>query len=187
MIDWNDNAKAAVEYFADWLRADYSYIANLEEFYSRLPQTKTVADAVEYYKGEFPKGQAILGVAYSNNKITPYYKGSPIADGTNLPESYIICTRDEFEAYVKEQDGEKWTHEDGGSKCRVIASYRNMSWIEWKSGELYVVRNDCLKPIKPTISTKEYDMLAKYAASLNVDPSEFEQYMSDNYESQLKD
>ena len=47
MIDWNDNAKAAVEYFADWLRADYSYIANLDDFYNRLPQTKTVADAVE--------------------------------------------------------------------------------------------------------------------------------------------
>ena len=49
MIDWNDNAKAAVEYFVDWLRADYSYIANLEDFYNRMPrtstQTKTVADA----------------------------------------------------------------------------------------------------------------------------------------------
>jgi len=66
-----------------------------------------------------------------------------------------------------EQEGEKWTHIDGSSKCRVIANYKNMSWIEWESGELYVVRNDCLKPIKPTISESEAVSIMKANRNLS--------------------
>jgi len=132
---------------------------------TRPAQTKTVAGAVEFYNGEFPEGGDILGIAYSNNKVVPYYAGSPIADGTNSPESYIICTRAEFEAYVKEQEGEKWTHvvdDDEGqlTKCRKHLKLCNGSdWVYvCEKGEYFVPSKMgyCgVKPIKPTISESE--------------------------------
>lgn len=137
------------------------------------PTQKTVADAVEYYNCEFPEGQAILGIAYSNNKITPYYAGSPIAYGTNSPESYIICTRDEFEAYVKEQEskqeGEKWTHTWGEGKCRIIATdeTKDEAWVKFElTGNNGIVVLSGLKPIKPTISKAEaWDLCQDYDGS----------------------
>lgn len=115
-VNWNDNAKEAVREFADYIgQSDKG-----ERYLEHIAPNKTVADAVEYYNGELPEGEDILGIAYSNNKIVPYYAGSPIADGTNSPESYIICTRAEFEAYVKEQESEKWTHIYGSERCKVL-------------------------------------------------------------------
>lgn len=136
------------------------------------PQQKTVADAVEYYNGEFPEGQAVLGIAYSNNKIVPYYTGSPIADGTNSPGSYIICNREQFEAYVKEQEGEKWTHvvdDDEGqlTKCRKHLKLCNgRDWVYvCEKGEYFVPSKMgyCgVKPIKPTISEDSKRQLELY-------------------------
>lgn len=210
-VNWNDNAKSAVEYFADWLRADYSYIANLDDFYSRLPQTKTVADAVEWHKS---KGWGVIWANEDKDCITYGQLGFAFADSKNLQLGRkLVCTHAEFEAYVKEQEkphfkatrenlekiardaqgdfvevgqeSEKWTHTIDGLKVRFLVDGPD------EAGEVPVVADDGyyrifdvdqLEPIKPTISTNEYDILAKYANHLNVDPAEFDQYISENYE-----
>ncbi len=166
MIDWNDNAKAAVKEFYRWANAMFKSGVSIDTdtFFKEFAetQTKTVADAVEYYNGDFPEWQSVLGIAYSNNKITPYYKGSPIADGTNSPESYIICTRAEFEAYVKEQEGEKWTHtySDYGVRkdCILIhdkPDIHGQVLVVNRYDEYVLTGTVEPKPIKPTISEAE--------------------------------
>lgn len=47
MINWNDNAEAAVREFADWFLTGYAYLAEVDKFLSekRPTQTKTVAGA----------------------------------------------------------------------------------------------------------------------------------------------
>ena len=161
MIDanWNENAKAAVREFADYIgQSD-----KCERYLEHIAPKKTVADAVEYYNGELPEGEAILGIAYSNNKIVPYYAGSPIADGTNSPDSYIICTREQFEAYVKEQEskqeGEKWTHETIiGSKCIIQKEKpdaRGMVLVLLDNGNYHLHSESSLKPIKPKLTKAE--------------------------------
>lgn len=170
-VEWNDNAKAAVNTYNDWaLENDLGIHAFFEHLTNNGHiQPKTIADAVEYYNCEFPEGQAILGIAYSNNKITPYYAGSPIAYGTNSPESYIICTRAEFEAYVKEQEskqeGEKWTHTLDGRKCKIIINKPDVDEdivVLCKEGDYQIVGHEALKPIKPTISEDAKRQLELY-------------------------
>lgn len=180
MIYWNENAKAAVKEFAEYV----GQTNHCERYLERIvPTQKTVADAVEYYNSNFPEGHGILGIAYSNNKITPYYSGSPIADGTCSPESYIICTREQFEAYVKEQEskitmddinehistgeqeGEKWTHVLWGDKAYIKISEPDCDGylLVITEGNGYnLAKMEDLKPIKPTISKAEaWDILNK--------------------------
>lgn len=125
------------------------------------PQTerKTVEDAVEYYGGQFPDAYDIaIGIAYSNNRITPFYKGSPISKGMNSPDSYIICTREEFEACVAAKSEPEWTHLHGPNPCKVIKGPNayDQHVIEYKrEGDWLVVMGETLKPIKPTITKSE--------------------------------
>lgn len=161
MINWKIHPRAVA--------ANVTYLNDEDKIVAfdrvdRPTQTKTVADAVEYYNGEFPKRGAALGIAYSNNKIIPYYAGSPIADGTNSPESYIICTRAEFEAYVKEQEAEKWTHTWNGRKCIVVFTDDYMSWVKGE-GLNKLVPTDSLKPIKPTITKADKAALVEFMKS----------------------
>lgn len=181
MIDvkWNDNAKAAVDYFADWLRADYSYIANLEDFYSRLPQTKTVADAVEYFDGIWPNPIVGNPPPYDEQVIIYCTKGDECgsevgeyyAGGCHFDSSYFyqVCTRAEFEAYVKEQEGEKWTHTWCNEPCRVKVGFEDSKGqivIEDENGEYYVCKAKNLKPIKLMISKAEaWDLCQDYEGS----------------------
>lgn len=181
MIDWDLAPEGSKE--IKLTNRGKMYFSNSEGFYyhgtwkplpcdnwktiaTRPTQTKTVADAVEHYNCEFPEGQAILGIAYSNNKICPYYAGSPIADGTNSPENYIICTRAEFEAYVKEQEGEKWTHTFNESACRVVHNEDGDCWIKFKDfpGNL-VAQKQYLKPIKPTMTAQDEAALVEFMKS----------------------
>ena len=181
-VIWNNNAKAAVKAYDDWAGEESSmYVSYIDEFMQGIKQTKTVADAVEYYNGEFPEGQAILGIAYSNNKITPYYAGSPIADGTNSSESYIICTREQFESYVKqqeakkkyppitqslideaEQEDEEWTHEYHGDNCKIVHQEKWQAWIISENGLSKLVPISELRKPKPTISEDAKRQLELY-------------------------
>lgn len=168
-IDWNENAKSAVREFADYIGQSDKCERYLKAFVTK----KTVADAVEYYNSNFPEGYGILGIAYSNNKITPYYSGSPIADGTCSPESYIICTRAEFEAYVKEQEAkkkyppltqslideaeqeaDKWTHEYHGDNCKIVHQEKWQAWVISENGLSKLVPISELRKPKPAL-TKE--------------------------------
>ncbi len=171
---------------------------------TRPTQTKTVADAVEVFDSKWPEHMAQGGCADVIVYI-PSSKSWIVASEawSGGGEWYEVCTRAEFESYVNaskigkilessdEKEGEKWTHtytDDTGTdiRCRLLAEHGEWAWIE-DAVTVDTISKSWLKPIKPTISTKEYDMLAKYAAALNVDPAQFEQYMIDNYDSKLKD
>lgn len=121
------------------------------------PKQKTVADAVEHFDGVWPA--PILGdpppkdeqvIIYctdstpSGSKVGNFYAGGRGFDSSYF---YQVCTRAEFEAYVKEQDkphfkatrenlekiakdaqgvfeeveqeDEKWTHTYGEHRCRI--------------------------------------------------------------------
>lgn len=163
MIEWNDNAKAAVRAFADYIGQTKKCHRYLESFASK----KTIADAVEWSKKEygnshwrFEESDIILyhpvhGIFYSKSEY-------PLEDG-----SYAICTREQFEAYVKEQEGEKWTHTIKATKekCRITEGPNN-------SGQVFIKTEvglwDCLyieqlKLIKPTISQEQAKAVMEFA------------------------
>jgi len=156
-------------------------------------QPKTVADVVDAFNGVWPESKYVT--AWWDSSAGQILLGDNVTSDT-------ICTREQFEDYVNaseigkilesrdEQEGEKWAHIYSGVECRIKIDSPDCDGylvVITKAGRYLFCKPGELKPIKPTISTKEYDMLAKYAAALNVDPAQFEQYMSDNYESQLKD
>lgn len=114
---------------------------------------KTVSDAVDYYDGVWPD--------FKYNYIRASMENGALIGAWN-PDSwdgwentYQVCTRKEFEAEVERRNGEEWTHKDGVSECNVIATHGGLSWVKYKTGENYVVRNDCLKRRKPCISKAE--------------------------------
>ena len=159
----------------------------------RPTQPKTVADVVDAFNGVWPESKYVT--AWWDSSAGQILLGDNVTSDT-------ICTREQFEDYVNaseigkilesrdEQEGEKWAHIYSGVECRIKIDSPDCDGylvVITKAGRYLFCKPGELKPIKPTISTKEYDMLAKYAAALNVDPAQFEQYMSDNYESQLKD
>ncbi|PTU02396.1 hypothetical protein DBR45_12520 [Pseudomonas sp. HMWF031] len=176
-VNWDDNAKAAVKEFYRWANEMFKSGCSIDTntFFKEFTETqpKTVADAVEYYNGELPEGEAILGIAYSNNKIVPYYAGSPIADGTNSPDSYIICTREQFESYVKEQEGEKWTHVvnfgfSEQAQCKIISEHGDFLWVKVDgAGCPATYKKSELKPIKPTMTKEQHEFLCKFSADSN--------------------
>lgn len=158
MIDWNDNAKAAVECFADWAKlSDNGLLGEFDKYMS--PTQKTVADAVkgkwvkDYNMSTLSSERPLIGFNPAQNVFFSCESGYIFSD--NKDGEYQVSTLDQFEAYVKEQEGEKWTHRDGVSDCRIVHTDGDFSWVNYKTGEKYVVHNSCLKPIKPTISESE--------------------------------
>lgn len=162
-VEWNDNAKAAVDCFADWLRADYSYIANLEDFYSRLPQPKTVADAVEYLN------DTMQGRWFSDYNYLCYREDNHWFYSDKSSDD-VVCTHAEFEAYVKEQEGDKWTHiGENGIKCRLVSDepdYDGFVPTIKECGGYYIQFLSELKPIKPTMTEAQQEMVAKFIARI---------------------
>lgn len=83
-----------------------------------------------------------------------------------------------------EQEGEKWTHIHSGVECRIKIDSPDCDGylvVITKAGRYLFCKLGELKPIKPTLSSKDYKLLANYAQYLNCTPAEFEQYISENY------
>lgn len=164
-VEWNDNAKAAVEAYNNWLEDNQETNA-VEEFFTDLArittQPKTVADAAEYYKGSWPTQKC----------STIWVDGSGAFRWGNEVTNQTVCTRAEFEAYVKEQEGEKWTHTYKGEKCRIVTDEpdsEGMVCCVYELDMCYAVTDPKeLKPIKPTISKAEaWDKLNEEKCSVH--------------------
>lgn len=68
--------------------------------------------------------------------------------------------------FVEVEEGKKWTHtrKRNGEKCRVNHSVDGRCWIVDRDGFEGIVNCDTLKPIKPTITKKEHEVLCKFSA-----------------------
>lgn len=113
---------------------------------TRPTQTKTVADAVEYYNGVWPEKVSKLHyMSWDSNKGIYSFAG--------CESTRNVCTRAEFEAYVKEQEGEKWTHlYNEHEVCRVLIENPDRFGIIVidTAGNGYITcAPDEIKPIKP--------------------------------------
>lgn len=191
-VNLDENAIAAVKAFYWWLGSDDNCGLEIDEALDKFIRevekrkaVKTVEDAVEAFPDgwENPEYDCI---AYNPSSNTFEYYVHTFEINRNW---YHVCTRAEFEACAAKKV-EKWTHVTSLGKCRVLIDTPDEHGyvvIEGEGNGYSLVPPRSLKPIKPTISRKEYDMIAMYAATLKVDPAQFDQYMSYNYDSQLKD
>jgi len=188
-VNWDDNAKAAVNTYNDWaLENDLGIHAFFEHLTSNgHTQPKTVADAVEWANGNW--GNSISRhIAYNPNSDRFTYSET----GEVNKRWYIVCTRAEFEAYVKEQEkphfkatrenlekiakdaqgdfveveeGEKWTHtyNQGEMKCKIIQTKTDFNGcvVVLNDFEEYqLIEPEDLKPIKPKLTKDEaWDMI----------------------------
>ena len=143
---------------------------------TRPTQTKTVADAVEYYK----ENGKICGYSFSENKMLSFCKSNGTyffvsdkssAGSVETDDWQPICTREQFEAYVKEQEakqeGEKWTHVTsvGKVRCKIIQAEPDFNGyiVAFNDLEEYqLIEPEHLKPIKPTISEDAKRQLELY-------------------------
>lgn len=181
MVDWNDNAQAAVREFAHYIGQSDKCERYMEAFVTK----KTVADAVEWANGVWPssfsKKACAIGINLETGNFVVWDKSS-----FNKCNSYIVCDYKQFDAYVKEQDGEKWTHRtNAGELCKIHVKEPDVNGVIIvinERGEYLRHNSDSLKPIKPTISEKEYKLLAEYSHYLNCTPAEFDQYISETYD-----
>lgn len=115
------------------------------------PTQKTVADAVEYYERAWPDEKDSVCVWDDKRKKFEFW----ISDYEPVSYCYEVCNYEQFEAYVKEQEGEKWTHErDTHGLCRVLYEDEKVQLIETEKGGRAAiwVKDYYAKPIKPTIS-----------------------------------
>lgn len=161
-VNWNDNAKAAVREFSLYIgQSD-----KCERYLEHVASKKTVADAVEWHKS---KGRGVIWANEDKDCITYGQLGFAFADSKKLQLGRkLVCTRAEFEVYVKEQEGEKWTHvADGVTKCIVLSAHGETSWV-LEEGDVYETYfSSCIKPIKPTISKEQHEFLCKFSADSN--------------------
>lgn len=152
MTDLNDNAKEAVREFADYIGQRDKCERYLEAFVTK----KTVADAYESHKTwhSIPDDTEAL---YCEPVVLWHIKGNHFHKGnTNFNDKvfYKVCTRAEFEAYVKEQEGEKWTHlvETTGKKCQLLRKEQDSEGcyaVLLSCGMYDVEHGDFIKPINP--------------------------------------
>lgn len=149
------------------------------ELVAKRSTKKTVADAVEYYGKTFVAGQWTHIRCGKDGKM---FFASGETDSDNWQDSYLVCTRADFEAYVNaskigkilessdEKEGEKWTHTYDGQKVRWLGdkpdSCEEMA-IQYQSGEYGLARVSALKPIKPTMTKEQHEFLCKFSADSN--------------------
>lgn len=121
---------------------------------------KTIKDVVEWTGSTWPS-KDVVGIAYCpiSEQFIGYMRNSPIDLGKETIRK-IICTRKQFEDYLKKQGGGKWTHITKDEiKCEVLFTEGHESWIKttWNSE---IVPTGSLKPIKPTITKAQaWDLL----------------------------
>lgn len=185
MIDWKLAPEGAVavavnphDHEIAWVRESGGYTGwslnewdtNINDEWktiaTRPTQTKTVADAVEAFDGKWPNSRYDMAWWDSDTE--------QVLLGCN-PTSDTICTRAEFEAYVKEQEGEKWTHEYDNSNPRRLKIICDKPDV---NGEIAVIVNgpkgafytktlpSKIRLIKPTLSKAEaWDKLKNLPAN----------------------
>ena len=125
------------------------------------PQQKTVADAVEKCKGLWPN-KFCKGLYYDPKSDEWFCNDNP------SPWYQFVCTRAEFEAYVKEQEGEEWTHVvnfgfSEQAQCKIISEHGDFLWVKVDgAGCPATYKKSELKPIKPTISKDAKRQLELY-------------------------
>ena len=159
----------------------HDYVSDFKTIATRpATQQKTVADAWEYYQ----ENGKICGYSFSQNKMLSFCKSNGTycfvsekssAGSVETDDWQPICTREQFEAYVKEQEGEKWTHMYYKDKCRIKVSEPD------SDGYIVIVTDfngyqlctpDELKPIKQTMSESEawrkMNEKAKYNKNYNL-------------------
>lgn len=146
------------------------------------PTKKTVADVWETHGGAWPDGD--YDFMYYHPYSTKFYGASntyEAADEDGCREDsgqkvmngneawQLVCTREQFEAYGKEQEqeGEKWTHEFCKKKCRIVCSdpdeYGRICILRENAGYVVVSPSD-LKSIRPKLTKAQaWDMLAEYS------------------------
>lgn len=126
------------------------------------PQTKTVADAYEALDYEDIDGHwEQVRYAPKQDYFFVDIRRSQWVD------SVFVCTREQFEAYAKEQDdkqeGEKWTHFYGRVKCRIKHVIDEKAWVECESIREDVVKVSELRPIKPKLSQEQAKAVMEFA------------------------
>lgn len=174
MTDWNDNAKAAAREFAAYIGQSDKCERYLEAFETK----KTVADAVEFCKGLWP-------VYACDNIHYDHETGHYFCNDEPKPHYQLVCTREQFEAYVKEQEGEKWTHLYGSDKCYIKESepdWQGYIVIYSEADGYQLVEPRELKPIKQTISAKEVINMMSGSAFASWTVSDFMQHLRDDFE-----
>lgn len=156
-VNWDDNAKAAVECFAGYVGE--AGAAKIWLSGKRPTQTKTVADAVEAYPNGWPKHMDDeLWFSETENSYMRRIEVLP------KHKAYFVCDYLQFEAYVKEQEGEKWTHVYNEHEvCRVLTEDPDrfgIIVIDTASNGYIVCEPNEIKPIKPTLTKAQaWDML----------------------------
>lgn len=124
-----------------------------------------------------------------------YMHGIGFTDGFNNNSEWVtVATRPteqkktvEDSSQQSSSEEKQWTHKDAfGDPCQLLVENPDITGfviILRQSGHYTKVAADSVKPLKPKLlSKKEYGLLAKYASHLYVTPSEFDQYISENYE-----
>lgn len=194
MVDWNDNAKAAVKEFAHYIGQSDKCERYMEAFATK----KTVVDAVNTL------GVDVLTIKNWNHVLFLKHVGAfHISAGDpniiNTNDTEFVCHRGEFETYVDslqngkktivdavEQEGERWTHIDAfGDPCRLLIEEKDNSGyvvILRQSGVYAIPALSSLKPIKPTISEAEAELIRKACENFSIPTQMANQYISETYD-----
>jgi len=129
---------------------------------TRPTQTKTVADAVEWKRN----GGNICGESFTANKMLSFCKANgsycfvselSSAGSVETDDWQPVCTREQFEAYVKEREGEKWTHTNShGEKFKFDFKLACGEGVYLREDGKRIVDGKLgyskLKPIKPKLT-----------------------------------
>ncbi|QHZ59776.1 transcription termination-antitermination domain-containing protein [Alteromonas phage vB_AmeM_PT11-V22] len=127
------------------------------------PQRKTVEDAVDEHKGKWPFSLGVIRMGYSS-KLEHYFA---FGHGYDFCEGeYLVCTREEFEACVAAKSEPEWTHIYNGEECYIATTYNDCAWVVRRMTDDKIVLLEDLKPIKPTITEKERETVAKFVARI---------------------
>lgn len=156
-----------------WI-ADFGPAISLHEFtgvhspekFEIVTKPKTVADAYEKCKGLWPN-------KYCNDLYYDPKSGEWFCNDKPAPWYIFVCTREQFEAYAKEQEdkqeyppltqslideaeqeADKWTHEYHGDNCKIIHQEKWQAWIVSEKGLSKLVHISELRKQKSAL-TKE--------------------------------
>lgn len=100
--------------------------------------------------------------------------------GVRLKEFEGIHSFENLEVVAKAGVKEKWTHIDNyGDECFIVHEKGSSAWVSYKRYvKDSIVPVNSLEPIKPKITTKQYDACANMANHFNISIREFDEYMS---------